>query len=1047
MSGRVPVPTGSLVCLGRARRARRGRQLARATGWWAALAGVVMAQGQPTSNWRVYRAMDGLRESLTTAITVSPRGNVWLKHGEVEAVSLLDGYSVRHIPAPGERNYRIIENRARRVWSIYDQGLLEYADGQWLRHPIDEVRREHAVNPLRAVRHTPFLPADQDRVFLLFPERLTEYQTARGVLLTLRNAEEASLGRFTDLAAASDGGLWVLGAKGVARVPGPVRQLGPQTVWSEHLLPPTLAVTNLQRPIPDDEGGLTAVGESLTFERRVLVHWDGRQWLTRAVPGENLRFAWRGTEAGEFWAVTLGSLLRIGQEQVEAVREGFTASQFFDAAVQPGGAFWLATREGVVRYAPPCWRRPMPLADLDSVVYSALEEGTNRLWLATARGLVSARRDQAEVFPWPTRFEPVFRARDGLFRLGDGRLAIGAAEGLWTFRPEGASFAAVHHAEGLRAQKVLRQLPGGDLVVQCAEPEGGSGVYRLDRFDGDSFRPWTEAPPPLEVGQELFFLAQARNGDWWLGGSGGPAYWHEDKWHRFTVADGYTDDGAFCWLELEDGRVWCGGLSRILEFDGKRWSVVRAGFDRVSALVRTADGNVWVASGDGLFRFHKESWVAVGQAEGLPSDAVHCLLEDPSGRLWAGTSRGLCQYFPRADIDPPKTVSLSWDQTTDPNGEIVIETLFQGRDKWRYTPDSRLVYSHRLDEGSWSPFDGGGKATFRDLPAGKHRLQVRTMDRNWNVEPVPGLLEFRVVVPWYREPRVMAVSLAGSLAALSFAVLAVNRHLRLRRSYAEVERKVQERTRDLERATQALAHSQKMTALGTLAAGIAHDFNNMLSIIRGSAQIIETHWDDREKVLARVARIKTMVDQAGSIVKAMLGFGLGGRREMVPCQVALVVEETLRLLGDRFQRDLVIRRRLSESLPPVRGIKEHLQQMLLNLVLNAADALAGPGEIEIRAEAVEAAPATAVLPPAAAPGYVLLAVRDAGCGVAPELLPRLFEPFFTTKSLSSRRGTGLGLYMVYQFAKEMGHGLVVESTVGQGSTFTIVLPVAGSPAG
>ena len=124
----------------------------------------------------------------------------------------------------------------------------------------------------------------------------------------------------------------------------------------------------------------------------------------------------------------------------------------------------------------------------------------------------------------------------------------------------------------------------------------------------------------------------------------------------------------------------------------------------------------------------------------------------------------------------------------------------------------------------------------------------------------------------YRETRLVLISIAGVGVAMFFAGLAFNRHRRLSRSYIEVESKVAERTRELEIANRELVHSQKMNALGTLAAGIAHDFNNILSIIKGSTQIIEDNLENPDKIRTRTDRIKLVVEQGAGIVKAMLGF-------------------------------------------------------------------------------------------------------------------------------------------------------------------------------
>ena len=281
----------------------------------------------------------------------------------------------------------------------------------------------------------------------------------------------------------------------------------------------------------------------------------------------------------------------------------------------------------------------------------------------------------------------------------------------------------------------------------------------------------------------------------------------------------------------------------------------------------------------------------------------------------------------------------------------------------------------------------------------------------------------------------------GGVVALGFAGLAVNRHQKLRRSYARVERMVEERTEELRRANEALAQGQKMTALGTLASGIAHDFNNILSIIKGSAQIIESHLSDRGRILTRTARIRTVVDQGTGIVKAMLGFARVPEHRTGPCEVGEIVEETVRLLSAGFRRAVRIRLQQSAGRPMVHGARDLMQQMLLNLIMNAADAMNGAGEIGIRTGIARKPPTEMALAPAPANSYVYVSVIDHGSGITEENRQRIFEPFFTTKAFSTRRGTGLGLYMVYESAREMGHGLFVRSEPGLGSTFTIYFPV------
>jgi signal transduction histidine kinase len=156
----------------------------------------------------------------------------------------------------------------------------------------------------------------------------------------------------------------------------------------------------------------------------------------------------------------------------------------------------------------------------------------------------------------------------------------------------------------------------------------------------------------------------------------------------------------------------------------------------------------------------------------------------------------------------------------------------------------------------------------------------------------------------------------------------------------------------------------------------------------------------------------------------------------------------LLLLDESLLRDIKVELALDAARPNVRGSPELVQQILSNLIINATDATAGHGTIWLRTGQLSSASAGLLLSPRSAPAYGFIAVEDHGCGIEPEILPRIFEPFFTRKALSTRRGTGLGLYMVFEVAKNLG-GLRVESTPGCGSTFTLIIPLAGisRPAG
>ena len=849
---------------------------------------------------------------------------------------------------------------------------------------------------------------------------------------------------FRPCARPATGGLWIAGARGLAKVPGPVRTIKPESDWREYLPPPAAQLQNFHDPHEDRNGDVTLVADSAQSHQRVVAHFDGRLWTVDAVGSERIRFAWRALE-GTGWAATASGLFQYEETGTEMVEnEEVSARKYNDLAIEPGGAFWLATSDGLFRYSPLAWRPPHSLGKFSAPVSGITADVEGRLWFAAGAVLHSIRNERHEEFPFPATTGRRVPAARTVLPLKNGMILVEIGNRLLKFQPASGSFTNVVPREFGERFKALGTLNDGRVCVQCFAAAYGTAPH-LELFDGERFEPLLQAAPE-GCGPEFTAFYAVRNGDPWLSGDLATALWHSGKWRVFASIDRGTPVAAVGFAEAADGRLWCATPDAIWAFDGRTWLQARGGFDRVSGLARTRDGSLWVAANSGLYRLiaTQGAWIENGREEGLSSASVRALLEDPSGRLWAGTTRGLSFYDPDVDRDPPLT-RIRIHEMSDVGKRIpeggTITFRFDGQDKWKYTPYTRLLYTYQLDDHEWTQFSEANSVAFSDQPSGTHVLRVRAMDRNGNVETKPSTYEFEVILPWYRETRLVLISGAGLAGALFFAGLAFNRHLRLVRSYAEVEKKVAERTRELELANRELLHSQKMTALGTLAAGIAHDFNNILSIIQGSAQIIEDNLDNLAKVRTRLQRIRTVVDQGSGIVKAMLGFSRDSGPQPDTCEINTVISDTVRLLGDRFLREVQVDLDLAPGLPKVVTSRDLMQQILLNFLFNAAESMTSRRQVTLASRKLDRLPDILVLAPAKASAYLAVSVRDSGCGISPENLVRIFEPFFTTKAMSARRGTGLGLSMVYEFAKKIEAGLAVESVVDQGSTFTLIVPV------
>ncbi|MBL6459196.1 PAS domain S-box protein [Belnapia sp. T6] len=261
----------------------------------------------------------------------------------------------------------------------------------------------------------------------------------------------------------------------------------------------------------------------------------------------------------------------------------------------------------------------------------------------------------------------------------------------------------------------------------------------------------------------------------------------------------------------------------------------------------------------------------------------------------------------------------------------------------------------------------------------------------------------------------------------------------LRRLNGELEVEVARRATELRRREEALRQSQKLEAVGQLTGGVAHDFNNLLTVIRSSAELLRRPGLQEERRRRYVEAIAETAERATKLTRQLLAFAR--RQPLKPEVFALgervqAVAELIRpLVGGRVRIDVA----LECQGCAVEADANQFETALVNLAVNARDAMDGEGRLTIRTWLASAVPPTRGH--AGTPGaFVAVSVSDTGAGMAPEMLGRIFEPFFTTKEVG--KGTGLGLSQVYGFAKQSGGELHVESEIGRGSVFTLYLPRA-----
>ncbi|QOY84904.1 PAS domain S-box protein [Paludibaculum fermentans] len=241
-----------------------------------------------------------------------------------------------------------------------------------------------------------------------------------------------------------------------------------------------------------------------------------------------------------------------------------------------------------------------------------------------------------------------------------------------------------------------------------------------------------------------------------------------------------------------------------------------------------------------------------------------------------------------------------------------------------------------------------------------------------------------------------------------------------------------------------LRQAQKMESVGRLAGGVAHDFNNHLTVIEGYSELLLAQLPPDSPYFTQVSEIRNAGQRAGMLTRQLLSFSRQQSPETRPLNLNEVIKDLEKMLRRLIRSDIELSTVLAPDVQTVRADPTQMQQVLMNLVVNARDALKDGGKLIIESSNVHLTDAYSAGQQPVKPGpYVLLTVSDTGCGMDEATVRQIFEPFFTTKG--SGEGTGLGLCTVYSIVQQLGGWIWVYSEPGKGSTFKVYLPADGRP--
>src|SRR5260221_13227630 len=377
---------------------------------------------QTLFDWRFWTAADGLEESFVRNVARGRDGRLWVRHGAVDKMSILDGYGVVRIPEPRVggvvddwgRLARVYSGASGEAWTVEDHALKRYQASGWMVE-VPEKPDEHMIAAM---------PAGDGRVLVIFSDRLAEYQPKLRTWTALKRVADASIGEFLRMVPGFSADFWITAEHGIARLQ--FRPSG-ELRWTEFDTR-RIGLSHIEGPLPADAGELLVTGRVAGSKNHAIARWrEGRIEILYTARYENLR-GWLGPD-GFIWGVEGTSLFRLVNGRKQAVQKyGLLSGLIRDVMTEPGGEFWLGTSDGLAHYAKAIWRTPEPMSRLDQPVHAIVEDPKGRLWFSANEDLLELDGSTWRRHPLPSGMRTHTAHTDSVIPLPDGRIAVMAME-------------------------------------------------------------------------------------------------------------------------------------------------------------------------------------------------------------------------------------------------------------------------------------------------------------------------------------------------------------------------------------------------------------------------------------------------------------------------------------------------------------------------------------------------------------------------------------------------------------------------------------------
>jgi signal transduction histidine kinase/ligand-binding sensor domain-containing protein/ActR/RegA family two-component response regulator len=762
-------------------------------------------------------------------------------------------------------------------------------------------------------------------------------------------------------------------------------------------------------------------------------------------------------------------------------------------AQDSAGMFWIATDGGGLSRLDPATGRFKRYTSKTSnlnkdAVQNVAADPDGTIWVATWEGGVSRFDPHTEKFTAYTKKNSNI-PDDHAFSVHvdrKRRVWVGTWErGLAQFHPQTGSFTEYHFDKpGLESQIwIIHELRDGRLLL-------GTLANGMILFDPRTAKMTTySAVPgnPRTLGAlDVRAIAEESPGIVWIGTSAGLDRLDlgtSDITH-YTTRDGLPSNMISGVVFDRAGKLWVSTDNAVAQFDpARKRSWLFSVEDGLQAREFTARSYLRGRNGELLF----------GGNNGfnlIRPELIRRNTREP--RIVFTKFEVFNKPVTIGGVESPLSSQISEArQITLTHAQSVFTIGFAALD---YAAPGKNQYAYKLEgfDHDWTYVGTTRSATYTNLPAGAYVFRVRASNNDGLWNETGASIAIRITPPlwatwWFRS--LLVLSVVGVVAAIIRSAQARHRRLRAmneqlglaaehdRESQQYLERNVLDIlgamqrfstgdfdvtlavqsedaigklrqgfnavVADRQRAEEELRQSQKMEAVGRLAGGVAHDFNNLLTVIKGNTTLAlgdmegEGLLDARPEVREELQEVEKAAERASALTRQLLAFS---RKQILQPRI-LSLNEIVHELGHMLHRtvgeDIALEIVLTEGLGRVKADPGQIEQVLINLVVNARDAMPRGGKLRIGTRNVDTNEVRGYSE-AEERAYVALVVTDTGTGMTAEVKDRVFEPFFTTKEQG--HGTGLGLATVYGIVKQSGGFVLVQSEPGEGSTFSIYLP-------